>query len=304
MKENMYDNFGKLESRVLNSISKTDLILIRDIFKSINEPTLVSGVGGSHVVSAFLTKLLSVKNNIICNNITPRDMNYINLNNYKNVISCSYGGDNFGVDVTFNNNLNKYLLSKNKIEGINNINYHVDYSEHSFISLSATLIPMTIVLLYYLDNDISVIKEILSTNINFDLNDKTIYEVLSGYESNTASTFIDSTLTESGIGIPIIHDKYEYCHGRSSLNHHFNNNIIFFNNYKELDKLFEKELPKYYENIIKIDKKYSDDIINDYYFTYVSMLLCKDLAIKHNKDLSNVDYSQIVKKLYKYKGEM
>jgi len=304
MKENMYENFNKLESRVLHSISKSDLILIRDILKSIAEPTLVSGVGGSHVVSTYLSKLLSKKNNIICTNVQPRDLNYMNIDNYKNIISCSYGCHNYGVDVTFNNNLNKYLLSKNKKEGVTNINYIVDDPEDSFISLSATLVPMTILLLYYCENDISVVKDILSQTINFDLNDKLVYEVLTGYETSTASTFIESTFTESGIGIPIVHDKYDYCHGRSNLNYNFNNNLIFFNTNKDLDKLYETELSKYYENIIKIDKEYKDDIINDYYFTYVSMLLCKELAKKQNKDLSRVNYSPLVKKLYYYKGEM
>jgi len=304
MKENMHDNFNKLESRVLDSISKSDLVLIRDILKQINEPTLVSGVGGAHVVSNYLAKLLSKKNNIICTNVQPRDLNHINIYNYKNIISCTYGGRNYGVSVALNNNLNKYILCRNKKEGVTNINYVVDEIENSFIALSATLIPMTILLLYYCDNDISVLKDIFEQTMDFNLNDKLVYEVLTGYETSTASTFIDSTLTESGIGIPIIHDKYDYCHGRSTLNYNFNNNIIFFNTNNELDKLYENELPKYYENVIKIDKKYDDDIINDYYFTYMSMLLCKEIAKKHNKDLSIVNYSPIVKKLYYYKGDM
>lgn len=304
MKENMYENFNKLERRVLDSLSKSDLVLIRDILKNIDGPTLVSGVGGAHVVSSYLSKLLSKKNNIICTNVQPRDLNHMNIDNYKNIISCSYGGRNYGVDVSFNNNLNKYMLSRNKREGITNINYVLDDPEDSFIALSATLVPMTILLLYYCDNDISVVKDILAKTINFNLNDKLVYEVLTGYKTSTASTFIDSTFTESGIGIPIIHDKYDYCHGRSTLNYNFNNNIIFFNTNNELDRLYKEELPKYYENIIKIDRKYDDDIINDYYFTYISMLLCKELAMKQNKDLSRVNYSPIVKKLYYYKGEM
>lgn len=304
MKENMYENFDKLENRILDSISKSDLVLIRDILKQINEPTLVSGVGGAHVVSNYLSKLLSKKNNIICTNVQPRDLNHMNIDTYKNIISCTYGGRNFGVDVALNNKLNKYILSRNKKEGVINLNYVTDDIEDSFIALSATLIPMTILLLYYCDNDISVIKDILNKTMDFDLNDDFVYEILTGYETNTASTFIESTLAEAGIGIPIIHDKYDYCHGRSTLNYNFNNNMIFFNTNNELDRLYEKELPNYYKNIIKIDRKYDDDIINDYYFTYVAMMLCKQLAKKQNKDLSIVEYSPIVKKLYYYKGEM
>lgn len=304
MRENMYDNFSKLEKRVLDSVEKSDLIKIRDILSSITNPTLVSGVGGSYVVSEYLSKILSKKNNIICNNIESRSLKYINLNKYKNIISCSYSGNNLGVDLSFDNNLNKYLLSKNKREGVTNINYVVDDVEHSFISLSSTLIPMTMALLYYLDDDINLIKDILLSKIDFNINNKLVYEILSGYETSTAHTFLESTLVESGIGIPIVHDKYDYCHGRSTLNYHHNNNIIFFNTQSNLDRLFDLELNKYYESVIKIDKKYDDDIINDYYLTYICMLLTKEIASIQNKDLSNVNYSGIVKKLYRYKGEV
>jgi hypothetical protein len=304
MEENMYGNFFKLEKRVLDSVEKSDLIKIRDILSSITDSTLVSGVGGSHVVSEYLAKILSKKNNIICSNVESRSLKYMNLNNYKNIISCSYSGNNLGVDLCFDNDLNKYLLSKNEREGVTNINYVVDDVEHSFISLSSTLIPMTILLLYYLNNGTNVIKEILSSKINFNVNNKLIYEILSGYETSSAHKFLESALVESGIGIPIVHDKYDYCHGRSTLNYHHNNNIVFFNTQSELDKLYEIELNKHYESVIKIDKKYDDDIINDYYLTYISMLLTKEIAHIQNKDLSSVNYSSIVKKLYRFKGDV
>ena len=144
----------------------------------------------------------------------------------------------------------------------------------------------------------------MSSKIEFNINDKIIYEILSGYETSSAHIFLDSTLVESGIGIPIVHDKYDYCHGRTTLNYHRNNNIIFFNTNSKLDELFSNQLFNYYENIIKIDRKYDDDIVNDYYLTYICMRLCKQIAEKQNKDLSNVNYSDLCKKLYYYKGDM
>lgn len=304
MKENMYDNFTKLPDRVIDSLLKTDLIKIKNILSSIDKPTLVSGVGGSSVVSLFLSKVLSAKNNIICENVTSRDLKYKNLKCYKNIISCSYSGDNFGVETSFDNNLNKYLLSKNQKKGVTNIQYSTADTEHSFISLSSTLIPMTISLAYYLDNDLFTIKEILKTSKKFSPKERDIYEILSGYETNVASKFIESTFTESGIGIPIVHDKYDYCHGRSTLSYNYNNNLILFNTNSKLDNLYENILKDYYKDIIKFDKKYEDNIINDYYFTYLSMFLCKEIAEQKQKDLSLVDYSPLVKKLYYYKGDM
>lgn len=304
MKTNMNENFMKLQERVLDSLEKTDLIKIKSILSSIKEPTLVSGVGGSAVVSLFLSKVLSVKNNIVCENIAARDLIYKNLTCFKNIISCSYSGNNYGVITSFNNSLNKYLLSRNFKEGVTNINYSAIDTEESFISLSSTLIPMSILLAYYLDNDIDIIKETLNSTPEFRFSDSNIYEILSGYETSTVSKFIETTLTESGIGIPIIHDKYDYCHGRSTLSHKYNSNLILLNNNNELDQLYNSVADNYYNSVIRLDRKYEDDIVNDYYFTYLSMFLCKKIADAKKMDLSIVDYSPIVKKLYYFKGKM
>ncbi len=345
-KENMYENFNKLEERVFNSLSKTNLGEIKEILSNIKEPTLVSGVGGSSVVSNYLSKVLSKKNNIVCEAITPRDTLYRNLKGFKNIISCSYSGNNYGVTTAFNNDLNKYLFSKNKLKGVTNINYNVEDEEKSFISLSSTLIPMTITLMYYCD-DLNIVEDILRTVpqysirtnslyellIGYDESDKDlikpqeinsflenldillpflptffgqskVYEILGGYETNSATHFLESTLTEAGLLIPIVHDKYDFCHGRSNLNFEYDNNFIFFDNDTELDKYYKKILQEQCRTIISIKKKYDDNIINDYYLTYISMMLCKEFAKSFNKDLSLVKYSPLVKKLYYYKGKM
>lgn len=304
MKTSMNENFTKLQERVLNSLERTDLIKIKNTLSSIKDSTLVNGVGGSSVVSLFLSKVLSSKNNIICENVTTRDLIYRNLVCFQNIISCSYSGNNYGVITSFNNNLNKYLLSRNIKEGVTNINYATIDVEESFVSLSATLIPMSILLAYYLDNDIDVIKEILNSTYEFNFSNADIYEVLSGYETSTASKFIESTLAESGIGIPIIHDKYDFCHGRSTLSQNYKSNLILLSTNNELDQLYNNTLDNYYNSVIKLDRKYVDDIVNDYYFTYLSMLLCKKIADNKGKDLSIVDYSPLVKKLYYFKGGM
>ncbi len=304
MKDNMNDNFSKLQARVFDSIGKTDLLAIRNILSTIKDPTLVSGVGGSSVVSLFLSKVLSAKNNIICEDVTPRDLNYKNLQGFKNIIVCSYGGLNYGVTTAFNHDLTKYLLARNTKDEIINLQYQNDDLEKSFISLAATLIPMTISLMYYLDNDPTIIYEILNSSPQFDFIDHDIYEILTGYETSTAARFMESTLVEAGLAIPILHDKYDYCHGRTTLGFQQDHGLLFFNNHNELDQLYSEILNHAYHNIITIDRKYDDHIINDYYFTYISMLLCKKIAEQKGKDLSNVSYSPLVKKLYFYKGEM
>ena len=67
------------------------------------------------------------------------------MNGYKNILACSYSGANFGVDLAFDNNLRHYLLSskENNENGIISLNYVCKDPEKSFISLAATLIPVS-----------------------------------------------------------------------------------------------------------------------------------------------------------------
>lgn len=303
MSNNMNDNFCLLKSRVLDSVFQSDLDGIKKSLAMIREATITSGVGGSYVVSTFLSKVLSAKNNIICENVTPRDLLHKNITGFKNVIACSYSGNNFGVDTSFHNHLNKYLLSSRKKENVRNLHYKVSDYEDSFISLVATLLPMTILLLYYSD-DFSFVKEILELPMEETIYHSDIYEILSGYESSTAANFLESTMVEAGIGIPIIHDKYDFCHGRSTLGYSYPSSIILFDCKNTLDRKYQEDLKTCYKKITTITKKFDDDIVNDYYFTYMSMLLCQKVAEQKKKDLSEVRYSPLVKKLYYYKGEM
>lgn len=305
MRPNMEDNFNLLDKRVLDILSKTDLERIKDQLNRIKGATLCVGVGGSKVVSDFASKVLSQKNNCITESIEPRDMLYKNISTYENVFMCSYGGHNYGVDVSFNNSLNKYLLSSKTREGVHNITYQSDLeTEDSFISLGATLMPMSILLSFYTGNDVKLIQEILESKRDYLIEPSEIYEILTGYDTSVASAFLESTMTESGIALPLIHDKYGYCHGRSTISKSGHNSVILLNRGSELDEVLLEEFPKYYRQIIEIKSRYRDQIIDDFYLTYQTMWLARSIAHIKNKDLSRVEYAPMVKKLYHYKGEM
>ena len=79
MEKNMNDNFLKLERRVIDSLNESDLEKINYLLSKIDSSTLVSGVGGSSVVSLFGSKILSSKNHIITRDIEPRDFKYLDL---------------------------------------------------------------------------------------------------------------------------------------------------------------------------------------------------------------------------------
>ena len=304
MKKNMRENFENSERRVFDSLYNTDLERINYELSKIDGPTLVSGVGGSSVVSEYASKILSNKNRIITRNTEPRDFMYMDTNLYKNVLACSYSGNNYGVELAFLNHLKHYLLAsrENSKDDITNLTYTCLDHEKSFISLAATLIPCSILLNYYLGNNKErIIDSLDSYNYGFDINCDA-YEVFSGIETSTASKYLESTMIESGIGIPIIHDKYAYCHGRSTLSTVKNNIAIYFNGNTELDKLLLDELSKYYKDVIVLD--FNSNLFSEYLLLVKCMYLTKYIADKLAKDLSGVDYNPIVKKLYKYNGKI
>ena len=307
MEKNMKVNFKYLKERVIDSLEHTDLEFIRNELSKINEPTIFSGVGGSSVVSEFGSKVMNKKNGIISINSEPRDFIYRNNNPFRNVIACSYSGNNYGVKLSFLNELKKYLLSNNAFEDkdVTYLKYDTTIdSERSFISLGATLIPVSILMDYYLNGkDKDLVDFIQEQDFDFEP-ENDIYEIYTGHDTSTASKYLESTITESGIGIPIVHDKYSYCHGRSTLNMNYKGVAIYFNRNTEFDKIMLEELKKYYKTIIIIDSKFEDDILDDYQMLIQCMYLTKYIAEKKEKDLSKVEYSPIVKRLYKYNGNI
>ena len=307
MEKNMQINFEYLDKRVLDSLERTDLGKIRYELSKLNEPTILSGVGGSSVVSEFGSRVISKTNQVIATNSEPRDLVYKTTSGYKNIIACSYSGNNYGVQIAFDNTLKKYLLSNNRYDD-NEVTY-LQYlttidKERSFISLGATLIPVTIFLDYYLKGDNKVIKELLhSTQFDFDTSCDA-YEIFSGYDTSTTSKYLESTITEAGIGIPLVHDKYSYCHGRSTVSINYTNIAIYLNRNTELDKLLLQELPRYYKTVLVLESSQQDPILADYDMLIQAMYLTKYIAEQQSKDLSKVEYSPLCKKLYTYNGSL
>ena len=160
MEKNMKLNFDLLKERVIDSLEYTDLEYIRSELIKLKEPTVFSGVGGSNVVSEFGAKVINLKNQIVSINREPRDFIYQN-NNFKNVVACSYSGNNYGVELSFSNDLNKYLLSNNSFDdsSVTYLKYNTSIDEErSFISLGATLIPISILMDYYLNGKQNIIS--------------------------------------------------------------------------------------------------------------------------------------------------
>ena len=69
MEKNGNENFEKLDKRVKEGFIDSDLERIFYSLDEIQDSTLVTGVGGSSVVSEMASKVLREKNHIITHNI-------------------------------------------------------------------------------------------------------------------------------------------------------------------------------------------------------------------------------------------
>lgn len=297
----MDDCFNSLNSKIQYAIDNTDLDDLFNKLSNIKEPTLVTGVGGSSVVGTFLAKVLREKNNIIATFVTSRDLKYMNLDGYKNIISVSYSGNNIGVDVALNNNLKHYLLTGNPKDNCVNMVYK-SLPEASYVSISATLVPMSLLLLYY-KNDLSLLNEILNKSIKTDSN-ATLYQVMAGYETVTASVLLESSISESGMAMCIVHDKYNYCHGRINITKVNNDELIVFDSKNEIDELIKSRLSKLFNKITIIDKYCDDLVINDFYSSIISMKYLHCVAHNKNIDFSNMKEIDCNDDFYLFKGNM
>ena len=299
----MYDNFKNILPRIKESLDATDLKKIFDILSAINEPTLITGVGGSSVVGTFLARVLNEKNHIIATFKYPRDLNHMDLSGYKNVIAISYSGRGVAVESAFQNNLKHYLFSGAGREGAIPLQYVVKEEELSFVSMAGTFIPLSIILLYY-QNDFSLIEEIFDTHQDFEVDDSLIYEIMTSNSSSTAATMLESSLVEGSLAAPVLHEKYNYCHGRTMFNFCYHNVLIYFEEDSPLDKLFQEELLPTYRKVFYLKKKYPDSIINDYYLTYLCLQLCLAISEKQGKDLSMKSVPEISETIYHFQGNI
>ncbi len=299
--DKMEDCFSSLETKVEYALNNTDL---KEFFKGLDEiegSLLITGSGGSAIVGTYLAKVLSAKRKMITRFVYPRDLLYMDLNGYKSVLSVSYSGHNIGVDAIFENDLNKYLLTGNKRGNVRNIVYKM-MDEVSYVSISATIVPLSLIFLYY-HNDIDLIKEIISSETAFSSGNNA-FEVMSGYETLTAATLLESSIIESGMATCIVHDKYNYCHGRINITKNNPSDLIFFKMNNELDDMLYENLKNHYHNIITIERRYEDDLINDFYASLISLKLIRNIAREHHIDISDMDELIDNDILYRFNGLM
>lgn len=299
--DRMEDCFNTLKDKVSYALDRTNLNRIFDQLDSIEGPTLVCGVGGSSIVASFLAKVLREKKHIIATFVYPRDLRYMDLQGYQNVIAVSYSGSNIGVDAILDLPLNRYLLTGNPRERVSNIIYRMP-AEYSYVSISATVIPLMILLLYYRD-DTGLVSEILDSETDL-ASDSDHFEVMSGYETSTAATLFESSIIESGMGSCVLHDKYNYCHGRINITKSVSSDLVFFRMNSELDDVLYETLQKYYKKILPIERRYEDDVINDAYASIIALKFIRNIARLKGVDISDMKELPDNDVFYRFSGNM
>lgn len=331
-------NFSKLEERTL---SINDPLLnkanyIREMLYQLtidNKPTLIVATGGSKVVAYYLQLIIERLgiNGAICEVIEPRDYFYkVNRNQFSNLIAISTSGNTNGIkDVLDDFNGTKFLITQNNQE----CNYQViswgneKYeTEKSFISVASSLGPITLMLdattslnLEIKSNEIKKIndkiKELLIRSkekidkISVNFKDISLIQIMSGYETKTSSSVLESNLVETGLASPVMHDKGSFCHGRSNLLFQYPRSYVIYlcHQRRELDNILIELINKEYSNISIFD---TEDIKEDYfwkeYYLILQMyFLSNKIADDKNIDLTQPEYNpKLVKKLYNFRGEM
>ena len=234
-----------------------------------------------------------------------------------NLICYSWSGTSYGIIKAMDSYPKSIVVHGNeKVLHEQEVRLHYDGmdKEHSFISEATTLIPMGELLKYYLQEKgiderkylDSIIKETFNnTELNYNV-DSSVFEIMTGDNTNTAAHILESTMLESGIGIPILHEKYDYCHGRSvtsSTNRGKHTLIYLINQETELDKLLLDLIPHNYKNVIILKSGTNEKIVGEYILSLKSVLLCNYISRIKGLGLSQVEYDpSVVKKAYCYKG--
>lgn len=298
-------NYEQLKKRIEYSLEYTNKDFYEKL-ESIKGTTLITGVGGSLVVAIFLKKILERKNNNLC---VLEELDQITnecTQLFQNLIIISSSGKNHGVTENLKKDFKrKYLFTRNKkeIKEATLLNYEMIDQEKSFISLANTLVPITILLKYYTKKDKPRKIEIQKwPEIKNNLSD---WEVFYDEASKGTAYFLESTFIEAGLGNIILHDKYSYCHGRSTLASKRKGECIYLLSKKnDLDLCLLENIKVLYHSIYILKSNEKDSILIDYDLLLQAYGFVYQIAKNLKRDLSKVKYAKIVSTLYHFKGEM
>lgn len=331
-------NFSRLEERII-AINDPFLGKFNNVRKMLyeltieNKPTLVIATGGSKVIAYYLQLIIERLGftRIICEVIEPRDYFYkANRDSFSNLIAISASGSTNGIEEVLTSfKGRKYLICEKKKDidcEVISWGNKLYEREKSFISLTTSLGPITLLLDVATSLNLEIgsdeikrindkIKELLIRSANkidrlkLDFKDTHLVQIMSGYETRTSGSVLESNLTEVGLLAPVIHDKGSYCHGRNNLLFRYSNSYTIYlaHELKEIDNMLINSINDEYSNLIVFNTDDLDENIfwKEYYLILQMYFLSKKIADDKNIDLTMPEYNpRLVKKMYNFKGEM
>lgn len=331
-------NFSKLKERIMkiNDPKFGKFNNVRKMLYSLtieNKPTLIMATGGSKVMAYYLQLIIERlgMTGIICEVIEPRDYFYkLNKDMFSNLIAISASGNTNGVEkALLDFKGNKYLIcEKEKVADYQVISWENELydKEKSFVSLATSIGPMTLLLdsigslnrkieSYEIRKTNDKIKTLITNskkkidNLLIDFKDTSLIQIMSGYDTKTSSSVLESNLNEVGLCAPIIHDKGSYCHGRSNLLFQFPDSPVIYLTHgpRELDQILISVINSQYSNLLVFSTEdFAENIFwKEYYLILQMYFLSKKIADDKEINLTQPEYNpKLIKKLYNFKGEM
>jgi fructoselysine-6-P-deglycase FrlB-like protein len=333
----MNENFDLLIERIIDANKHIDGEGLKLTLSGIKGNVISIGTGGSYATSIFASKVFGVNNEAFSLSLYPRNLLYMNLSGLNEVCAFTYSGKTPSIikalEKCGQHDIRKTVFTHDEEKlrqylSINDNDQVINYSgnmpaEHSFISVAATLIPMSILLRYSLDLSYEELQKLINKLNNESLQyieeqvkdidfkelllEKPHIEIFTGDNTYTAGHILESNLTETGMAYTILHEKNHYCHGRSILNYNHHTPILIYlinGKEKEQDRiLLDEFLPILYDNILIIKSNY-EGILGEYDLAMKAMYLSKRIVEDLGKDLSEVDHPKGLKKIYSFNGEM
>ncbi len=321
-------NFNKLYDRLCLLNLEEKYQEVKPLLDNLTQgSTLIMATGGSRGAAYFLSLVLDAKKQI-SEVIEPRDFFYKkNIDSYQNLVAISASGTTNGIEealTLFKGN--RFLITENPLAKKDDFSTfiwsntsYLEQKENSFISLVPTLAPMFLFLKWANEKEIGDLSQAINMirqakdeieNFPFSFDKMELLQVMTGYDTKVSSGILESNLTES-LGLPIIlHDKGDFCHGRSNVLYRHEQSPLFYllHEPSSLDTLLLDVLKKEYPNIFILDtnsKKESSMITREFYLSLKMYYLSKKIAEDKKRDLTCPDYNpNVVKKVYRYRGEM
>ena len=289
----MQDILIHLEKDITESLEQTNLNEIFEKLNQIKSPIICSGVGGSMPCAVFASKIFQEKNYI---SYTLELLEILQNPNQKlPILLFSHSGKNYGIKKVIKNKENTYLMTtrKSKIDKEITLKYQENKKEKSFISIKSTLISMSI-LLMYTKRELKFPKQ-----IRYNIPEFQTIEILKDANTKTAATYLESTFIEANIAPVIVHNKYSFCHGRTTSTYYQDNLIIYLISKKTtLDENLLNALQKYQKKIIILDVNEQDPVLADFELTIQGLTLLIQIAEQKKIDLCNINYAPFASELY------